>query len=270
MTGLRRWGGYIALVIVFAVACALLSWWQWARRAEAVADIQRIEANYDAVPQPVADVLPQLSTWAPDDEWRPVSLQGRYLPDDQLLVRNRPYSGQSGFEVLVPFQLADGRIFVVDRGWVPVGSSVEAPDAVPSPPAGDVTVVVRLKPGEPEIPGRSAPPGQLATIHLPSVARLTGSTTYTAAYGLLASEDPAPAEARPAAAPRPAEDEGPHLSYAIQWIAFAVLAFIGLVWAIRRERRIAALPADQQEAARAPKARRSIDSDYEDAALDRR
>ena len=269
MTGLRRWGGYIVLVIVFAIACGLLSWWQWSRRADAVAEIQRIETHYDAPPVPVGEVLADVDSWSIDDEWVPVSLEGHYLLDQQLLVRNRPYDGQSGFDVLVPFQLDDGRVFVVDRGWVPVGSSVEAPDSVPAAPGGDVTVVARLKAGEPEIPGRSAPTGQLATIHLPSVADLTGAETYTGAYGLLASETPAPAEAPPAAAPRPAEDEGPHLSYALQWIAFGILAFIGLFWAIRRERRIAALPASEQAAARAPKRRRSEDSDYEDSVLDR-
>ena len=86
------------------------------------------------------------------------------------------------------------------------------------------------------------------------------------AYGLLASEDPAPAD-RPAPALRPEADEGPHLSYALQWIAFGILAFVALFWAFRRERRIAALSAGEQAAARAPK-RRSEDSDYEDAAVD--
>jgi cytochrome oxidase assembly protein ShyY1 len=266
--GIRRWGGYLALVIVFAIACGLLSWWQWARRAEAVAEIERVAINYDAEPAPVADVLPALDSWTEDDEWLPVELTGSYLGDDQLLVRNRPYNGASGFEVLVPFQLDDGRIFVVDRGWVPVGSSIEAPDAVPAPPDGDLTVVARLKPGEPTLPGRTAPEGQLATIHLPSVADLVGDDTYVGAYGLLASEDPAPTT-RPAPAVKPEADEGPHLSYALQWIAFGVLAFVALFWAFRRERRIAALPAEEQAAARAPK-RRSEDSDYEDAAVDAR
>jgi cytochrome oxidase assembly protein ShyY1 len=265
--GVRRWGGYLALVIVFAIACGLLSWWQWARRAEAVAEIERVAVNYDAAPSPVADILPALDTWEESDEWLPVRLTGDYLADQQLLVRNRPYNGASGFEVLVPFRLDDGRVFVVDRGWVPVGSSIEAPDAVPAPPDGDVTVVARLKPGEPTLPGRTAPEGQLATIHLPSVAELVGDETYVGAYGLLASEDPAP-PTRPSPAAKPEADEGPHLSYALQWIAFGVLAFVALFWAFRRERRIAALPAEEQAAARAVK-RRSEDSDYEDAALDR-
>jgi cytochrome oxidase assembly protein ShyY1 len=266
--GVRRWGGYLAVVVVFAIACGLLSWWQWARRAEAVAEIERVEVNYDATPVPVAEVLPELDAWSDDDEWQPVELTGRYLVDQQLLVRNRPYNGSSGFEVLVPFELTDGRIFVIDRGWVPIGSSIEVPDAVPAPPDGELTVVARLKPGEPTLLGRTAPAGQLATIHLPSVAELVGEDTYIGAYGLLASEDPAPAE-RPAPAIRPEADEGPHLSYALQWIAFGILAFIALIWAFRRERRIAALPAEEQAAAREPK-RRSADADYEDAALDRR
>jgi cytochrome oxidase assembly protein ShyY1 len=268
VSGIRRWGAYVALVVLFAVACGLLSWWQWARRAEAVAEIQRVEQNYDATPVPVSEVLPRPDSWSPDDEWLPVQLTGRYLVEDQLLVRNRPHNGSTGFEVLVPFELADGRVFVVDRGWVPVGSSIEAPDEVPAPPAGDVTIVARLKPGEPELPGRSAPEGQLATIHLPSVAELVGDETYVGAYGLLASEDPAPAT-RPQPAVKPEADEGPHLSYALQWIAFGVLAFVALIWAFRRERRIAALPVEEQAAARATK-RRSADSDYEDAALDSR
>lgn len=266
--GLRRWGGYLALVIVFAIACGLLSWWQWTRRAEAVAEIERVAVNYDADPLPVADVLGSLDAWTEADEWLPVELSGRYLLDEQLLVRNRPYNGASGFEVLVPFELDDGRVFVIDRGWVPVGSSVEAPDDVPAPPDGDVTVVARLKPGEPTLLGRSAPEGQLATIHLPSVAELVAADTYIGAYGLLASEDPAPAS-RPEPANRPEADEGPHLSYALQWIAFGLLSFAALIWAFRRERRISALPVDEQAAARAPK-RRSEDSDYEDAALDSR
>ena len=252
--------------MVFAVACGLLSWWQWARRAEAVAEIQRVAVNYDSNPVPIAEALPSLDAWTEADEWLPVELTGRYLVDQQLLVRNRPYNGASGFEVLVPFELDDGRVFVVDRGWVPVGSSIEAPDAVPAPPAGDVTVVARLKPGEPTLPGRTAPEGQLATIHLPSVADLRRPRDVRRRLRS-ARERGSRTGRTPAARAQTRGDEGPHLSYALQWIAFGVLAFLALFWAFRRERRIAALPADEQAAARAPK-RRSEDSDYEDAALD--
>ena len=259
MTFLRRWGGYLALVIVFAVACGLLSSWQWARRAEAVAEVDKIEANYDAPPAQLDTLVPELDAVDDTVEWRPVELTGEYLTDEQLFVRNRPRDSTAGFEVLVPFRLTDGTVFVVDRGWVPADESLEVPDSVPNAPDGEVTVVVRLKPGEPEIPGRSAPAGQLATVKLQDVADLVGKPTYTGMYGLLVSEDPEPAD-RPLAAVRPVEDEGPHLSYALQWIAFGILAFIGLVWAVRRERVIAAGGVITK--------RRERDAEVEDALLD--
>lgn len=259
MNFLRRWGGYLALVIVFAVACGLLSWWQWSRRAEAVAEIEKIETNYDAPPVALHAVLTDLAENDDAAKWRPVQLTGEYLVDEQLLVRNRPRNSEAGFEVLVPLRLADGTVFVVDRGWIPGGANVDAPDSVPAAPEGEVTVVVRLKPGEPEIPGRSAPAGQLATVRLPDVAQLVGEPTYTGMYGLLVSEDP-PVSDTPLAAVRPTENEGLHLSYALQWIAFGILAFVGLIWAARRERKIAAgeiIPV-----------RREHDAEVEDALLD--
>jgi cytochrome oxidase assembly protein ShyY1 len=260
VTWLRRWGGYLALVVVFAIACALLSWWQWSRRAEAVAEIATIEANYDAPPVALTSLLPDLTTVDESAEWHPVVVSGEYLVDDQLLVRNRPRDSEAGFEVLVPLRLADGSVFLVDRGWVPGGATPEAPDSVPAAPRGEITVVVRLKPGEPDIPGRGAPEGQLATVRLPDVAKLLDAPTYTGMYGLLVSEDPVAAE-RPLSAQRPVEDEGPHLSYALQWIAFGILAFVGLGWAVRRERRIAAGEVI------AP--RRERDAEIEDALLER-
>jgi len=267
VTGWRRWGAYLALTVVFALACGLLSWWQWARRAEAVEEIQRVEQNYDAVPVPLVEALPGFDSWEADDEWTPVLLQGQYLVDDELLVRNRVRGGKPGFIQLVPFRLDDGTVFIVDRGWLPVGDAADAsPDHVPGPPEGDVTVVARLRPAEPELPGRTAPEGQIPSIDVAGIIGDLDVEGYTAAYGVLASEDP-PVDDMPYAAIRPEEDEGPHLSYALQWIAFGVLAFIGLFWAWRRELRIAALPAEEQAAARAPK-RRHEDSDAEDAILD--
>lgn len=259
MSWLRRWGGYLALTIVFAIACGLLSWWQWSRRVDAVDEIAKIDANYDAPPAALDDLLPTLDSADDGVEWRPVALRGHYLVDEQVLVRNRPRNSSPGFEVLVPLRLADGSVFVVDRGWVPGGATPDAPDSVPVAPTTEVTVVVRLKPGEPEIPGRGAPDGQLATVRLPDVAALVDAPTYTGMYGLLVSEDPAPAE-RPLPAFRPVEDEGPHLSYALQWIVFGILAFVGLIWAVRRERKIAA--------GTAPVARREKDAEIEDALLD--
>ena len=40
------------------------------------------------------------------------------MPRKTLLVRNRPFEGTYGYEVLVPFIDASGATVLVDRGWV--------------------------------------------------------------------------------------------------------------------------------------------------------
>jgi cytochrome oxidase assembly protein ShyY1 len=269
----RRWLGYVAVAVVFALACVALANWQLARREEARAAIERVERNWDAAPTSIDVVLGPQNAWDEEATWTPVALSGEYLIDEQLLVRGRPNSGRPGFEVLVPFELADGRIVIVDRGWVPAGNEQDAPDAVPAAPSGPVEVVVRLKGGEPVIAGRSAPEGQVATIHLPAIADLVGGEVVTGAYGLLESEDPAPAT-RPIAYDRPVADEGPHLSYAFQWFVFALMGLVGLGWAIRQEyrHRNEDDPAEQARAAKRASraaAKAPSDAEIEDALLDR-
>lgn len=271
---LGRWGVYVLIAILFAVACAFLSQWQFNRNEQRSAANALIERNYDAPTAPLDEVLPPGEGFDPADEWRPVVLTGEYLADEQLLVRNRAQGGTSAFEVLVPFAVDDGRILVVDRGWLPPGEGA-LPDAVPAPPAGEVEVTVRLKPGEP-LPssGRSAPEGQLPTIHLPSVAELAGDATIVDAYGLMLSEDPAPAT-RPHALEAPEIDPGPHLSYAIQWILFAIMGFVFIGYMIRTEvraRREDALGDEDDDDPTPPRRarRRDRDADEEDALIDGR
>ncbi len=269
-----RWTAYIAIAVAFAVACAFLSNWQFARNAERSAQLELVETNYDQDPVPLDELIPVGGSFDDADEWRPVTLQGRYLADATLLARNRAHGGTAAYEVLVPFALDDGRILVVDRGWVPPGSEQSEPDHVPAPPDGEATVVVRLRSGEPLPPsGRSAPEGQVPTINLPLIAEALGAPEVVDAYGALVSEDPA-AE-RPMAVEDPSEDPGPHLSYAIQWILFAIMGFVFIGYVIRtevRHRRDGDDDDDRDPGDRAPRPpkrrRRDPDADVEDALAD--
>ncbi|WP_165064690.1 SURF1 family cytochrome oxidase biogenesis protein [Marisediminicola senii] len=274
----RRWAGYLALTIVFAIICSLLATWQFSRRADARAEIDRIDQNYDSQPIAVDQVLPSLESFDDDQKWTRVTLTGQYLTDDELLVRNRPYGGRPGFELLTPMLLDDGTVFVVDRGWLPTGSQQDAPDEVPPAPTGEVTVTARLKASEPTLSGRSTVEGsnQIPTVHLPQIADKLDRPTYTGAYGLIAAGSPGAGdaeEALPILSARPARDEGPHLSYAFQWYVFAILAFIGLGWALRQEYRLVnsddpdeierASERDRRKAARTPS-----DDESEDAIIE--
>ncbi len=262
-----RWAGYVAFAVVFAIACGFLANWQFTRNNDRERQLSLIAANYDAVPVALADLIPEGAAFDDDDQWRQVVLVGEYLPGEQLLARNRAHGGTSAFEVLVPLRMTDGRVVVVDRGWVPPGAAQPEPDEIPAAPTGEVTVVVRLKPGEP-LPrsGRTAPEGQVPTIHLPLIAETIGSgaAALTDVFGLMVSEDPAPATT-PQALESPSEDPGPHLSYAIQWILFAVMGFVFIWYMIRTERRHRSEDAED-DAARSR--RRDRDMEEEDAVLD--
>jgi len=236
-----RWTAYVGVAIVFAIACAFLSHWQLSKNVTRAEQLALIAQNYNATPVALGDLLPAGSTLKAGDQWRPVTMTGTYLSDEQLLARNRVHDGTAAYEILVPFRLADGRVFLIDRGWEPPGNTQSLPDSIPAPPSGTVTVVARLQPGEPIPPsGRGAPAHQVSSINLPVVAGTLGGATGAAleqgAYGTMMSESPAPASA-PQAMESPSDDPGPYLSYGVQWILFAVMGFVFIWYVIRSERR---------------------------------
>ena len=268
----KRWLSYLLLTAIFAGACVALSTWQFARRDEARQEIDRVLANYNSSPIPLLQALPQLDSFDENDKWIQVEVTGTYLADEQLIVRSRPREQVAGVEVLTPLLTDDGNIFIIDRGWLPANVNPEDSYVLPAPPTGEVTVIARLKASEPSIPGRGMSEGQVATIELPLIEEVLGSPTYTGAYGLLATETPAPIDKAPLTALKPSVDEGAHLSYAFQWIMFGILAFIGLAWAVRNELRIrnSETEAGQAKLAAAASKRkaRPTEEDIEDAILD--
>lgn len=273
-----RWAGYSAMLLIFAIACVLLGNWQFDRRAEARAEIARIDANYGGDPVPLAEELPDRAAFDEDaQKWRTVAVEGEYF-GEPYLARNRPGPQGVGSNLIQPLRTADGGVFFVDRGWVPVdGGAAERGEIdradLPPAPAGPVQVVARLRASEPAIPGRTAAGSTVASIELPELARLTGTEgeAYTGAYGMLVSEDPAAEHGVLPA--KPERDEGPHLSYALQWYVFILIAGIGVAYAARREYRTLnagseiVLEQDRRSAER-KRRRGPSDAEEEDALLD--
>lgn len=226
-------------MVLFSLATSLLSWWQFSRREERVEKINQVIENYDKSPIALDEVI-----WEIDEsglasmEWQQVSIEGKYLPDLVTLVRNRPLNGQPGYLQLIPFQLTTGELIIIERGWLPTGSGKLLPDLNPVPNSQAKTLQVRLRSSEQDL-GKAEVSGEVASIHLPTLNQLFSQrgeviTTY---YGRLVSESPASTEF-PFALPKPSLNEGNHLSYAIQWIIFGLMAFWALIWAYRNDRRL--------------------------------
>src|ERR1019366_4562111 len=152
------------------VACVLLSRWQFDRNQETVAANSLVNHNYNAAAVAPSTLLPGTSSYVAKYEWRTVSLAGEYLSSKQLLVRDRVLGNNPGFEVLTPFRETNGDVFIVDRGWVPIGRKQTAPDFVPPAPTGHAHVTARIQQSETVLPGPVAPAGQVSEINLPTAA----------------------------------------------------------------------------------------------------
>lgn len=233
----RRTSGVLAVAALVAAVCVVAGFWQWERHVDRSETVSLVEANYDAEPRPLTELVPG-DALPREARWHPVTVVGRYLPDATVLLRNRPVAGTAAFHVLDLFEITEGEHagqgLVVHRGWVPAGDDLAAPEP-PGPPPGEITVVARLR--EPESrSARDAPPGQVQTVEPDQVRDAAGAELpVLQAYGIVVTED----GARPSGTvplDRPSPDLGPHLSYAFQWWLFAVGALVGAVVLLRRDR----------------------------------
>jgi cytochrome oxidase assembly protein ShyY1 len=225
-----RWIGFHLLVIVAIVAMINLGFWQLRRLDERKQFNAAVSSRIDQEPAPLDDVL--TAGTDPDSvEWRPVEATGTYLPDEQFVVVNRSQGGAAGELVVTPLELGDGRILLVDRGFVP-----QATNGAPAP-SGEVEVVGRLRPSEERRRGQLSDPaeGDLTEVHRVDIDRLEPQLPGPVApmYVDLVSSSPAETGPFPTPAALPELTEGPHLSYAIQWFIFSVCVAIGWVLAVR-------------------------------------
>lgn len=256
---MKKWLNWIALVVVFSIACGFLANWQFSRRETKVASIALVKENYNSTPVALNDLVGDDSVALPEMTWRTVTIAGRYLPESLLLVRNRPNEGQPGFEELVPFQSDGFGVIFVSRGWLPSGQAQDQPDLVPVPSGEPTTITARILAAEPRL-SRGAPKGQIASINVELASKLTGiDARVSNAYFRLVSENPNVGGAIKRM-PAPSIEEGNNLSYAFQWILFALMAALALFWRIRRD--------NQLERGITPKKRvrhSDLDAAFEDA-----
>jgi cytochrome oxidase assembly protein ShyY1 len=234
-TSLRSAVGWIALVAVFTTGCLALSRWQFDRQAEVVAINSRISASYQEEPIALEELLKVSSPWSKPLEFRAVIVSGNYLNQYSYLVRNRPYNALPGFLQLVAFETDGGAVIWVERGWLPTGSASDFPDEVPRVDDIHRTITLRLRPTEPAL-DRTAPTGQLSSIDLVAASSfLPNNNSYSQAYGRLISESPELPTGKFLG--KPELSEGNHLSYALQWILFGLMAIGAVFWTLSQEKR---------------------------------
>jgi cytochrome oxidase assembly protein ShyY1 len=241
--------------LLFHVACVLaivvminLGFWQLRRLDERRTFNHAVSTRSTETPAPLAEVLPP-GTDPASVEWRRVTATGSYDTAATVLVRDRPLDGRPGWQVLTPLRLPDGTALVIDRGWVPGDGDRGRPSFVPGPPSGDVSVVARLRVSQkrPTFAASDPATGTLTEIGTIDVPRLARQSPYPLApmYAELTEQRPAVGAGGPVLLPMPQLDEGPHLSYAVQWFLFSACVPVGWVLVVRKSR------GDRAKAARA-------------------
>ena len=234
----RRWLTALLVAALFATACVFLGRWQWGRHVEKTHRKQLIEQYYEAPPVALDEPLPGgTATFPEDQQWRHVAIEGEYVPGGRFMVRNRPQRVTYGYEVLDVVRMPAGDAVVVDRGWVPNAERADVLPEVPPAPSGPVRITGWLRPGEESL-GRDLPAGQLASIDLAEVARVTG-LSLRPAYVVLDAERTADGATPPRPTPLipPSTDTGPHFAYALQWWGAAPVGFVLVFVYLRREYR---------------------------------
>ncbi|BBX87225.1 SURF1 family cytochrome oxidase biogenesis protein [Mycolicibacterium aubagnense] len=233
-----QWLALFVVVIAFAYLCfTVLAPWQLGKNTRTSRENNQIASSLNTEPVPLTSVLPHQDSSAPDAQWRRLTATGHYRPEGEVLVRLRTDDGDPSYEVLTPFAVDGGPTVLVNRGYIKAGEGVP-PFA--APPPGTVTIIGRLRDSEPLMAGKEpfTQNGirQVYSINLTQISQVTG-VPLTGDYLQLVDGQPGGL----GVIALPHLDAGPFLSYGIQWIAFGIVAPIGLgyfVVAEIRQRRL--------------------------------
>ncbi|MER6675643.1 SURF1 family protein [Streptomyces sp. NPDC000983] len=256
----RQWVILTLAALLLIPAMIRLGIWQMHRYDERTARNQLVSAALSADPVPVERLTSPGHTVTSAERYRTVTAKGRFDTDDEVVVRRRTNGDDEiGYHVLTPFVLNDGKVLLVNRGWIPADrTSQTAFPEVPAPPAGELTVTGRLMPDETtEASGiknlQGLPDRQIMLIDSAREARRLDAEVL-GGYLVLTSPDPEGDTPQQLGEPGD-EDAALNYAYAIQWWLFAAGVPVGWVVLVRRERRDRLARAARPTAAEAEPAR---------------
>jgi cytochrome oxidase assembly protein ShyY1 len=237
----RQWVILTLVALLLVPVMIRLGLWQLHRHEHRVAQNTLISDALGAAPAPVERLTSPGHTVPHGDLYRRVTATGTFDTAHQVVVRRRTNAAeQIGFHVLTPLVLRDGRVLLVNRGWIPADGAQTAFPDVPAPARGETTVTGRLmadettaRSGIKDISG--LPPRQVMLISSAREAHRLGRQVLG---GYVEQTAPAPAGDTPELIPDPDHSSiGPHMAYAVQWWLFAAGVPVGWVVLVRRERR---------------------------------
>lgn len=232
-----KWIVLHATVLVAVVVMVNLGLWQLNRLDERRAFNAAVSARTAQPVTDIADLVPASATDPTDprwreSEWRRVTARGTYDAAEAVTIVNRSTGGTAGVDSLVPLRTDDGRVLLVNRGFIPLALPV------PAPPGGELEVVGYLRVTQTRsalgaIDSSDTAATEFQRVDVNRLAKqIDGSMSPM--WLQLTIETPASGAQWPAPVGLPELSEGPHLSYAGQWFFFCLVALVGWIVVVRR------------------------------------
>ena len=231
---------FVLVAVVIGALCVRLGVWQLerlderrARNAAVQAEIDRPAVNLNTDPIP-ADGL----------TYRRIRASGTFDPAHEIILSNRAYSGQAGVHLVTPLRIEGRDVAVlVDRGWIPASQASPA-ERTSFAVSGTIEVAGIGRPSqqEPAIalladPTRGPDSPPLDAWRFLDLSAIQPQVPYTLLPVILEASEPVGGISPPKLQSEIDLSEGSHLSYAIQWFAFAAIALLGAAaWLVRSAR----------------------------------
>jgi cytochrome oxidase assembly protein ShyY1 len=221
-----RWIALTAFLLIMIYLFIRLSDWQFDRYNTRIQNNEITTTALNSEPIKLTD-LSQVSELK---DWQKVSIKGEFMDSDAKLLRRQYLESSLGFWVITPLKLDNEKVILVNRGWIPIAESSTSQQEIPSSPQGDVTIIGYVQTlkdtrSEPE----DLPLNQINHLNSTNFSSQPLSTSYLQLASMT------PMDNQVAIIPLPELSNGPHFSYAIQWILFALMLPIGWYVLLKNE-----------------------------------
>nr|WP_189957210.1 SURF1 family protein [Streptomyces alanosinicus] len=242
----RQWVILTIVAIALIPTMIRLGFWQKHRYEERTARNDLVSSALHAEPVPVERLTSPGHAVTRTEKYRTVTATGTFDTAKEEVVRRRTNSDDEvGFHVLTPFALTDGKVVLVNRGWIPANGVQTAFPRIPAPPAGRTTLTGRLMADETTAASgiknvKGLPDRQIMLINSEEEAHRLGARVLG---GYVEQTAPTARSGSPEQISDPGSEDAPlNYAYMIQWWLFAAAVPVGWWFLVRREIR------DQEEA----------------------
>jgi len=232
---------FLVVALVCAALFARLGVWQLARLADRRAENRLVAARLQLPPAGLDGSIRLEGVSADSLAWRRLRLRGTWDFEHEVVIRGRASRGTPGVHVVTPLRLSREWGVLVLRGWLPAADGLSADLAGARPDRRDREGVVEVE-GlalADEAPLR-IPPRTLTfggTEHLVlgalSIEQAAASLPYDPLPVFVLLTEPPGRGGAPSVVDEPTPSDGPHLWYAVQWFAFALITLGGTVAYVR-------------------------------------